>query len=80
MLGKESLVQQVVSSPSHVLAGSNTSGTANPNYLMFMNNTVISRSGAPLGVAVNPATGEIRTAYFNRSFRTVNLSQALWTP
>ena len=50
--------------------GSSTMGTANPSYVIVLNSQIISQSGSPLAVIVDPQSAEIRTAYFNRSLKT----------
>jgi hypothetical protein len=78
MIGREKQVLEVASQPTYVLPGSVTAGTASPSYLLLINETVVSRGGSPLSVAVDPASGEIRTAYFNRSLRTIDMRHVLW--
>jgi hypothetical protein len=73
MIGREQAVRQIASSPTHVLTGSVTSGTANPDYFIFVSNTFVSKSGAPLSVIVNPLDGEVRTSYYNRSLMSVQV-------
>lgn len=80
MAGREDMVRSVVSEPSVVLGGSTTVGSANPNFVIMLNERIVSQKGIPLGVVVDPQDGEIRTAYFNRSLASIDASKILWKP
>jgi hypothetical protein len=78
MRGREGQVEAVITGATAALTGSNTSGTANPNYVILINDRIVSASGSPLCVVLDRQTAMVRTAYFNRSLRIVDKGRLLW--
>lgn len=75
MQGKKTVVQATVSTPSVIMPG-----TSNPNYVVFVNQSVTSSAGNPLTVMINPKDQIIVTALFNRTFKIIVQEKALWLP
>lgn len=47
--------------------------------VVFTSSSVTSPRGTPLGVIVDTLKGEIVTAYYNRSLKTIDQDQVLWS-
>jgi hypothetical protein len=75
MQGREAEVRAVVASPTAVV-----SGTSNPDYVVFLNQSVTTSGGTPLAVIVDPQEQIICTAYYNRSLKVVAADRVLWLP
>jgi hypothetical protein len=75
LAGKETVIQSIVSMPTHILPG-----TTNPDYVIYVNDTITTPGGTPLAVIVNPEEQIICTAYPSRSLKVIPMEQAIWLP
>lgn len=64
-------VGDVVTAPDHILRGSQTAGSANPNYKLLVNTSVVTPGMTPLCVVIDPNSRLVRSVYHNRSLRGV---------
>jgi hypothetical protein len=75
MAGKEKLVEVAAMNPTVIMVG-----TSNPSYRVFVNQQATTSSGTPLIVIIDPAKEVICTALYNRSYRTIQTEQVIWSP
>ena len=76
LLGREDWISATVSSPSAIC-----SGTTNPGYVAFVNQTITSpRRGSPLVVFADPLDQVVASAGYRIDFRDLNLHRILWVP
>ena len=74
MAGQELQVRAVASNPTLIVPG-----TSNPDYVIYVSDSVTTTSGTPLAVIINPQEKLIVSAYYNRSLRVVVAGQSLWS-